>query len=50
MKKIHKIYYKNKLLTYISLDTEQEEFRNIFTNAQLEICRFFNNLNSTYKR
>ena len=40
---------KNKLLTYISLATEPEEFRNVFTNAQPEICRFFNNLNSTYK-
>ena len=40
---------KNKLLTYLSLATEPEAFKNVFADAKPEICSFFNNLNKAYK-
>ena len=40
---------KNKLLTYLSLATEPEAFKNVYADANPEICSFFNNLNTAYK-
>ena len=39
----------NKLLTYLSLATEPEAFKNIFADAKPEIGAFFNKLNEAYK-
>ena len=40
---------KNKLLTYLSLATEPEAFKNVFSDIQPEIVTFYNSLNSTYE-
>ena len=40
---------KNKLLTYLSLATEPEALKNVFADANPEICSFFSHLNSAYK-
>ena len=39
----------NKLLTYLSLATEPESFKNIFEDAKPEIGSFFNKLNEAYQ-
>ena len=39
----------NKLLTYLSLATEPEVFKNIFADAKPEIGAFFNKLNEAYQ-
>ena len=39
----------NKLLTYLSLATEPEAFKNIFDDAKPEIGSFFNKLNEAYQ-
>ena len=38
-----------KLLTYLSLLTEPESFKNVFAETTPEICSFFNHLNSNYR-
>ena len=39
----------NRLLTYLSLASESENFKNIFDDAKEEIGSFFNKLNEAYK-